>query len=278
MRPRLATRTATTVVRGVVALGIFIPIWWLMVASLSPGNTFVRDLNPLSWGALVPTRPSLVNYLKIWESGYGWALGNSLLVAAATIVVGIALSVLAGYAFAFLRFPLRSVLFAVMIVVSMMPFDVLAIPLAGELGRIGLSDTYVGLILPGVANGFAVFLMRQAFLDLPYELVEAARIDGLGEVRILWSVILPNSRGALLGAGMMLFIGQWHAYLWPLLIGTSQDKQLAQIFVANMRGMFNIDLGGILAGSVLLALIPLVLLMVFRNSFARSLSATGLKG
>jgi multiple sugar transport system permease protein/putative chitobiose transport system permease protein len=168
--------------------------------------------------------------------------------------------------------------FAFVIVVSMIPFDTIAIPLSSLFQTWHLSDSYPGLILPALANGFAIFVLRQFFLGIPRELIDAGEVDGLGRVATLWRIVLPLSRPALIGAGMMLFLSQWQAYLWPLLIGTSPERQLAPIALANLSTLFSVNLGQILAGSFVLSIIPMVLLLFFQKQYSASLSTTGLKG
>lgn len=169
-------------------------------------------------------------------------------------------------------------MFSFIVIVAMIPFDAIAIPLSSLFQGWNLSDSYAGLILPALANGFAIFVLRQFFLGIPSELMEAAEIDGLGTFGTLWRIVLPLSKPALIGAGMMLFLSQWQAYLWPLLIGTSPERQLAPIALANLSTMFTVDLGQIMAGSFVLSIIPMILLLFFQKQYTESLSTTGLKG
>jgi putative chitobiose transport system permease protein len=164
------------------------------------------------------------------------------------------------------------------VLTSMIPFDAIAIPLSKMFVDWHLADSYPGLVLPALANGFAVFVLRQFFMGVPRELGEAAELDGVGPVGTLLRIVLPLSRPALIGAGMMLFLSQWQAYLWPLLIGTSPERQLAPIALANLSTLFTVDMGQILAGSFVLSVIPMVLLLLFQREYTSSLSTSGLKG
>lgn len=267
-----------TVSAAITALVVFLPLWWVFVSSTRPGNTFVEYITPLSWQAIVPVGGDASNYLNLLEGSFLTGLVNSLLVAGLTIVFGLLISVLAGYALATIDFPGKKVIFSFIIIVSMIPFDAIAIPLSGLFQGWGLGDSYAGLVLPALANGFAVFVLRQFFLGVPKELLEAAEIDGLGPLGTLWRIVLPLSKPALIGASLMLFLSQWQAYLWPLLIGTSPERQLAPIVLANLATMFTVDLGQILAGSFVLSIIPMVLLLAFQKQYTVSLSSTGLKG
>ena len=262
----------------VTALAVFLPLWWVFASSLRPGNSFVRYTSPLSWRAFIPVGGDFTNYSGLLGGDFTRGLLNSFLVAGLTILFGLAIAVPAAWALASIEFPGRGVVFAFVIVVSMIPFDTIAIPLSSLFQTWHLSDSYPGLILPALANGFAIFVLRQFFLGIPRELIDAGEVDGLGRVATLWRIVLPLSRPALIGAGMMLFLSQWQAYLWPLLIGTSPERQLAPIALANLSTLFSVNLGQILAGSFVLSIIPMVLLLFFQKQYSASLSTTGLKG
>ncbi|WP_053204193.1 carbohydrate ABC transporter permease [Jiangella muralis] len=260
------------------ALAVFLPVWWVFVSSTRPGNSYVENMTPLSWLAFVPVGGDLTNYSGLLSGPFLTGLFNSFLVAGLTIALGLAIAVPAAYALATIDFPGRGVVFTFIVVVAMIPFDAIAIPLSSLFQDWHLSDSYAGLVLPALANGFAIFVLRQFFLGIPAELLEAAEVDGLGRIATLWRIVLPLSKPALIGAGMMLFLSQWQAYLWPLLIGTSPERQLAPIALANLSTLFTVDLGQIFAGSFVLTIIPMVLLLFFQKQYTESLSTTGLKG
>jgi putative chitobiose transport system permease protein len=276
-RPAWAT-VVLTAAAAISALAVFLPLWWVFASSLRPGNTFVEYVTPLSWLAFIPVGGDLTNYQGLLSGVFITGLLNSFLVAGLTIVFGLAIAVLAAYALATMDFPGRRAVFTGIVLVAMIPFDAIAIPLVSLFQDWGLNDSYAGLILPALANGFAIFVLRQFFMAIPGELMDAAEVDGLGRFGTLWRIVLPLSKPALIGAGMMLFLSQWQAYLWPLLIGTSPERQLAPIALANLSTQFTVDLGQILAGSFVLSIIPMILLLLFQRQYTESLSTTGLKG
>jgi putative chitobiose transport system permease protein len=276
-RPAWAT-VVLTAAAAISALAVFLPLWWVFASSLRPGNTFVEYVTPLSWLAFIPVGGDLTNYQGLLSGVFITGLLNSFLVAGLTIVFGLAIAVLAAYALATMDFPGRRAVFTGIVLVAMIPFDAIAIPLVSLFQDWGLNDSYAGLILPALANGFAIFVLRQFFMAIPSELMDAAEVDGLGRFGTLWRIVLPLSKPALIGAGMMLFLSQWQAYLWPLLIGTSPERQLAPIALANLSTQFTVDLGQILAGSFVLSIIPMILLLLFQRQYTESLSTTGLKG
>jgi putative chitobiose transport system permease protein len=278
MKLRWPARTLLLLASAFCALAVFLPLWWVFASSLRPGNTFVDFLAPLSWRAFIPIGGDLSNYQVLLSGSFLTGLGNSFLVAGLTVVLGLAVAVPGAYALARYEFPGRGVLFGFIIVASMIPFDAIAIPLSALFADWGLNDSYAGLILPALANGFAVFVLRQFFLGIPGELLDAAEVDGLGRVGALWRIVLPLSWPALIGAGMMLFLGQWQTYLWPLLIGTSPAHQLAPIALASLHTQWTSNLGAILAGSFVLSIIPMILLLLFQKQYTQSMSTSGLKG
>lgn len=276
-RSRGATATLS-IAGGLIAISVFLPLWWVFVSSTRPGNGYVENMTPLSWLAFVPWGGDLTNYSALLSGPFVLGLVNSFVVAGATILFGLLIAVPAAYALATLQFRGRGLVFSFIVIVAMIPFDAIAIPLSSLFQSWNLSDSYAGLVLPALANGFAIFVLRQFFLGIPTELMDAAEVDGLGTLGTLWRIVLPLSKPALIGAGMMLFLSQWQAYLWPLLIGTSPERQLAPIALANLSTMFTVDLGQIMAGAFVLSIIPMILLLFFQKQYTESLSTTGLKG
>lgn len=278
MKRRRGSTVLLTVAAALAAVSVFLPLWWVFASSMRPGNSYVENMTPLSWLAFIPIGGDFSNYEALGSGAFLLGLFNSFLVAGLTILLGLAIAIPAGYALATIEFRGRGLIFSFIIVVAMIPFDAIAIPLSSLFQGWGLSDSYAGLVLPALANGFAIFVLRQFFMGVPSELIDAAEVDGLGRFGTLWRIVLPLSKPALIGAGMMLFLSQWQAYLWPLLIGTSPERQLAPIVLANLSTAFTVDLGQILAGSFVLSLIPMVLLLFFQKQYTESLSTTGLKG
>jgi multiple sugar transport system permease protein len=191
--------------------------------------------------------------------------------------------VLAGYAMAVLHFRGRGVLFASMLLVLLVPFQLLIIPLYVMIVRsYGLADSYLGMILPFAINSTAVFIFRQFFLQLPEDLFSAARIDGAGELRILWSIALPLVRPALLTAVLLTFIGPWNEFLWPFLITKDNSMQPLAVslanYLSNVAGRASNPYGAILAGACVLAAPAVALFVAFQRHFTSSDIGSGVKG
>jgi ABC-type glycerol-3-phosphate transport system permease component len=220
----------------------------------------------------------LANFGRLLGGSFGRAIINSAGVTAATVIIGLAICATAAFALAVLEFPGRSVVFGLMVVSFLIPFDAIAIPLTTIFRNAGLQNSYIGLILPGIGNGFAVFLLRGFFQGIPIELAEAARVDGLGWWGLFLRIYLPLSKPALIGAGLILFVFQWQSYLWPLLIAPDPQYRVAPVAIAQLAGEHGVDFGGIFAGAVVTAGIPLVILLFFQRYFTESLASSGLKG
>ena len=262
---------------SVLSLASLTPLLWALVSSIRPGRDIFAALHPLSWHTILPTHVTLSNYVTLVSGPFGRALLNTVIVTVASVAVGLIISSLAAFALAVIDFPGRGALFAVMVVSFLIPFEAIAIPLSTTFRTWGLQNTYLGLILPGIGNGLAIFLLRQFFLGIPLSLSEAARVDGLGWFGIYRHIYLPLSRGALTGAGIILFNFQWQAFLWPLLIAPARDMRVASVAIADFAQEAGVDFGQMFAGAVLAAAVPLVVLIFFEKQFTGALASSGVK-
>jgi ABC-type glycerol-3-phosphate transport system permease component len=278
VRARGRTRVGSAALGALIALLFLLPFWWMVASALRTQSETFRTLSPVSVWTMLPRGATLDNFTRLFEGDFGRAILNSIVVAGASVAIGLVICATAAFALAVLQFPGRSAVFAIMVVSFLIPFDAIAIPLSSIFRDAGLADTYAGLILPGLANGFAVFLLRGFFMAVPAELAEAARVDGLGWWGIFLRIYLPLSKPALIGAGLILFVFQWQSYLWPLLIAPDPSMKVAPVAIAQFAGQYGVDFGRIFAGSVLTALVPLLVLLFFQRYFTHSVSASGVKG
>lgn len=279
MRPALRRlgRGALTATAILVSLLFLVPILWLIVSSLRTADDTFAASSPLSWQILWPQSPTTVNLRSAIDNGFVTALVNSTIVVVATIVGGLAVSAAAAFALAVIPFWGRAAVFSVVVLSFLVPFEAIAIPLSRTFNDWGLSNSLPALILPGLGNGLAVFTLRQAFLGVPPSLSEAAHLDGAGWFRIFWSIYLPLSRPAMIGAGLILFLFQWQAYLWPVLITSTDSLDLAPVAIAKSFTAFSSDYGRVFAETAVLALIPAVVLLVLQRYFVSSVASTGSK-
>ncbi|WP_190816785.1 carbohydrate ABC transporter permease [Saccharopolyspora pogona] len=253
------------------------PLLWALISSLRPGDEIFAHLSPLTWRTFVPESMSLDNYLAVLSGPFALALVNSVIVAFFSVTIGLFVAAMAGFALATLNFPGRGVVFALMVVSFLVPFEAIAIPLSASFRDWGLANTYAGLILPAVGNGLSIFLLRQFFLGIPLSLSEAARLDGLSWFGVFWRIYLPLSKAPLVGAGLILFVFQWQSFLWPLLIAPAPSVRVAPVAIADFAQEQGVDYGQMFAGAILAAAIPLILLLLFQRQFTNSLASSGSK-
>jgi len=276
----------------VCAAALLFPLYVTVVDSLHPIGEFLQDPPPSLWpsdpqwknyfsggGAVADTsRPChLFNVDAVVVAPFTCFLGNSL-VMAATITLGqLVTSGLAAYAFAFLRFPGRNLLFTLFLATMMVPLEVAIIPNFQTVQWLGWTDTYPGLVAPFLATGFGTFLLRQYFLTIPGELRDAAEMDGYGHLRFLLFVVVPLARGALATLAVFAFLQAWNQYLWPLLVTNDPDLRTVQIGVASeAQNLRNINVA--FAGTVISFLPMLLLVVAFQRYLVRGLLGGAVKG
>ena len=258
-----------------VAVLFFLPIWWMVVSAIRPNEEIFRHLSPVSWRTIIPTQLTLESIRELFAGDFRRSILNSVYVTAVTVVVGLALSAGAAFMLAVARFPFRNAVFVIMVVSFLIPFDAIAVPLYGIFVGLKLQNSYTGLVLPGIGNGLAVFLLRQFFLGIPKELREAAMIDGMGYFGILWRIYVPLSVPALVSAALLLFVFQWQAYLWPLLIAPDSQYKVAAVHIAQFSGAWDTSWALIFAGAVFISIVPMVVLTVLQQFYSASVASTG---
>jgi multiple sugar transport system permease protein len=271
-----------TAVRYVVlflgALAFLFPFYYMLIGSLqSSPDTSIKGAFPTS-GLTLDNYKDINSRVDLLGS-----LVNSGIFTGGVLLGTVVFGVLAGYALARLRFRGRGTLFVLVLLVQVIPFQLLLIPLYVLIVRgYGLADSYLGMILPFAINTTAVFIFRQFFLQLPDDLFAAARLDGAGELRILWSVALPLVRPALLTAVLLTFIGPWNEFLWPFLVTKQADMQPLAVslanYISNVASRAANPFGAILAGACVLAAPAVALFIAFQRHFVSTDLGSGVKG
>jgi sn-glycerol 3-phosphate transport system permease protein len=274
-KPRRGLRTVGSyVLLTVGAIIILFPIYVTIVNSLLPADQLVHQPPPL-----FPTNPQWHDYSAAWNGGQMSKYMATSAIMTAIIVVGqLVTSVLAAYAFAFLTFPLKRTLFVVCLATLMIPLEVTFITNLDTITSLHWFNTYAGLSIPFLATGFGIFLLRQAFLQIPRDLQEAAQLDGYGHMQFMLRVAVPLARPALAALAVFSFLGAWNQYLWPLVsTGGTTPLNTVQIGLKQLLGTQASTIPVALAGAVI-AFVPLViLLLVFQKQLVRSLTAGAVK-
>jgi ABC-type glycerol-3-phosphate transport system permease component len=270
-------RIVQIVGNAVLLLGVFLtvmPFVYMVFASFKPGNELysipVRILpESLYWG----------NYRILFEetSFVRW-FGNSVFVSLTRTFLAIALSLMAGYAFAKFEFPFKRTLFLLVIATLTLPLYVILVPLFGLMTDWGWTDTYWALILPFTAQAIGIFLARQQLLGIPNELLEAARIDGAGEWAIFTRIVLPLAQPIVAVMGILFFTASWNDYLWPLIMITSDEKFTVSVGLPTLIGPYSQEYGAVMAGSFMGTLPIVLIFLLFQRRFIEGIMAGAIKG
>jgi len=256
----------------VISFVVLFPIYTTVIAALKPGDKVLE--NPL-----LPDAFTLDVLRDAWSLGHlGRYLANSAVVCIVVTVAQVVTSLLSAYAFAFLRFPGRNALFLAFLATLLVPLEATLVVNFDTIDSLGWLNTYQGLAFPFLATAFGTFLLRQAFLTLPPDLRDAARIDGVGHIGFLRHVAVPLVRPTLGALALFSFLGTWNQYLWPNLIITEQDKNTVQSGL-RLLSKSNLDQPNLVMAGTLVAAIPVVIvLLVFQRQLVRGLTAGAVKG
>ncbi len=270
-RPRA---TLLHVLLGVGAAATLFPLAWMVSASLMPTGQ-ATSYPP----RLLPSHLTFEHYATLFTRlSLGRYLLNSTVIAVSATLVSLVTNSMAGYALAKLQFRGRERLFRLLVAGLVIPSQVTMLPLFLLLRAMGLVNTYVGAIVPAMATIFGIFLIRQYALSIPDDLLSAARLDGAGEWRLYWSIVLPALRPVLATLAIFTFLGTWNDFLWPLVVLSDDAKYTLPVALAGLVGEHVQDTELMMAGSVLTVLPVLVLFVFLQRYYIEGIMAGSLKG
>ena len=278
---KLLRKWPTLVWRGVAyvcltawAAFCLFPLYWLLVAAFSPPS-IVMATPP----RLFPNPISLVNFIRLsWLSSIFRWLANSVLVTVTVTCSNIILGTTAGYVLAKKRFPGANVLFWIIILTMMIPSQAIVVPMYLLMNKFGWLDNHLALIVPDLVIAFSVFLMKQYLSNFPTGIIEAAKLDGASELRILLQVVMPMAKPGMAVLGIYTFVAYWNAFFWPLLVLSSKEKLTIQVGLSTLRFQERIDYGLWNAGAVF-AMVPVfVVFFAFQRYFLRGITIGAIKG
>lgn len=260
---------------GAIALVMLFPLLWLVSTALKSPTENILQSPP----QLLPSQPTLDNFVSVWNSlPFGQYLYNSTLVSVLTVALNLLFCALAAYPLARLSFVGRDWIFVAIVSTIMIPFQIVMIPLYILTVQLGLTNSYLGMIFPSLASAFGIFLLRQAFMSVPKEIEEAARMDGSSELGLWWHIMLPAVRPALVTLAIFVFIGAWSDFLWPLIVIQDENLYTLPLGVAKLAGTFSLDWRLVAAGS-LIAIAPVLLLFLFLQRYiVPTETGSGVKG
>jgi ABC-type glycerol-3-phosphate transport system permease component len=262
---------------AVLLVGVFLtimPFFYMVSASFKPGSELFSI--PVR---VLPDDLYLGNYeLLFGETSFLRWFGNSVFVALARTIIAIALSLMAGYAFAKFEFRFKRPLFFLVIATLTLPLYVILVPLFSMMATMGWMDTYWALILPFTAQAVGIFLARQQLLAIPNELLEAARIDGESEWGIFTRIVVPLAQPVIAVMGILFFTASWNDYIWPLIVLTSDEKFTVSLGLPSLIGPYDQEYGAVMAGSFLGTLPIVLIFLIFQRRFIEGIMAGALKG
>ena len=273
MSPRLASAAVNVALIGVAAIVLFPLLWMLSVSFMQPGEASAFP------PPLLPAHATLANYHELFaRAGMGRYLANSLAIATALTLLSLAFNLSAGYAFAKLKFAGRERLFATLLGALLIPAQVAMIPLFLIMKWMHLVNSYGGVIVPGMAGVFGIYLVRQYAQSIPDELLEAARIDGAGEWRIFMRIVLPLLKPIVVTLAIFSFLASWNDFMWPLIVLSDQAWQTAPVALASLSREHVQDNELMMAGSVVTILPVLALFLVLQRHYMQGLLLGSVKG
>jgi len=264
---------------AIVSAFFIVPLAWILASSLRPAGSLYEYANPLTLRTFLPSHVTFENYRKIFvDLLFGRAIVNSLFVASMTVLLSVVVSSMAGFALAKFKFRGKELVFAIVLITFMVPFESIVVPLYVLVRALGLENTYAALILPGVGNGLAIFLFKQFFEEVPNELLEAARIDCASWFRIYVQILLPLCLPAIATVVVMVFMFQWNSLFWPLVATHSSKFEVVQVAIAANRMSEDTSWANLFSAAIAGSLPPVVIFFFLQKYFIKGISGTGIKG
>lgn len=266
------------IVTIIICIVFLFPIAWSLVCSIKPEADIMSY--PPKW---IPEVATLSNYTQVLEKYPYMSWGaNSLITAVCGTLLILMLSSLAAYAFGRFEFRGKKFLYGVIVAMLLIPIQAYMIPLFLLCSKLGLLNTYAGIILPSAANVTSIFILTSFFRGLPNELEEAARIDGCGEFRIFWQIMFPLSKPALSTVTILTFIGNWNSFLWPMICIRQDALKTLPVGIAQFMGSVNsnaqFQYGTALAGCCMAVVPTLIVFLALQRYFVEGIASSGIKG
>ena len=268
-----AYKAVAVVILILLVIFFLVPLYWIVTGSFKD----VIEINsrvPI-W---FPQNPTVDNYARLFENPAFLWLFNIVFISAMAMLLTCITAALAGYALGKKRFYGRAILFTIIICAMALPKQVIVIPLAQEMKLLHLSDTLWAVILPTVGWPFGVFLMKQFSETIPNEILEAARVDGAGELKTFFSVVFPMIKPGIGALAIFTFVNTWNDYFLQLVMLTSKEKWTLPLAIANLQGEMSSDFGLIMAGAALAAIPIIVVFIAFQKYFTQGIAMGAVKG
>lgn len=281
-------RVAGYLAMALTVLVIGLPVYWVFIAAFKE-NREIYSIPP-TW---FPQQLTLENFPQAWNAGrevetlvndrplspFGQYYLNSFITTGLGVAAEVVLAVLSAYALAFVRFPRKQLVFLLLLAALMVPVEITIVPNYLTVARLGWINSYAGIIIPGAAIAYGTFLLRQAFLALPYEVIEAARVDGAGHLRILRSVVIPIAQPSIVTMALLSLVAKWNDFLWPLIVTNTLEMRTLPIgiyWLRNSEGVQN--WGVVMAGSLFLIIPVMIVFLWVQRYIVEGIAAGAVKG
>ena len=269
--------SATFIINGILLMGVYamlIPFIFMVTSTFKPNSEIFAQ--PVK---ILPASLHLENYDYLFtEYPYFRWYTNTIFITLIRVAISVTLSAMAGYALAKYNFRFKKLIFMLVIISLLLPFQILVVPLFLEMVAFNWLNNYWGVIIPFAISPFYIFLMRQYMLSVPDELIDAGRIDGASEFGIFWRVVAPIQKPAFAVISILSFTFVWGDYFWPLVVLSSTQMFVLNIGIATMWGPYRVPYGAILAGSFLATLPVVAIFLLMQRQFISGLTAGALKG
>lgn len=276
---RKVIRFINVVLLVLLAFIAIFPLLWAVSASLRPDTEMFQYISPLQWHTFIPVDFTIGAYVTIFTKYAFWEpLLRSMVVSIVIVVIGCLLNSLAAFGFSCFDFKGKKLCFGIIMFSVMIPFESICVPLYQFATKLKWVDTYQGLIVPCIADGFTVFLFVQFFKNISKTFFEAARIDGASWLRVYSSIVVPISKPIFITAALVTFINQWSSFLWPLLVAYDKDMVLVQIALSQFKGEHKTLWSCMYAASIVTAIVPLTVFLPLQKYYVEGITAGGIKG
>jgi multiple sugar transport system permease protein len=261
--------TALLIIGGIL---VSLPFIWMISSSFKPESE-VLVIPP----SFIPENPTFENYINLFQSmNFGIYFRNTLIIVMLSFV-GLFLNAMAGYGFAKYDFKGKQKLFYLVLATMMIPGQVTMIPVYLLLNEMGLTNTMTGIVLPGLAAAFSIFLFRQFMSTIPTDLIEAARLDGAGEMYIFFKLIVPVAKPIFAVQGILTFIGAWNSFLWPLIIANDESLYTLSVGLSLLKGQYGNNFALQMAGATIMVVPIMIVFSIFQKYIVEGFTTSGIK-
>jgi multiple sugar transport system permease protein len=280
MKARTALYAIGIIFMALIAFITLLPILWMIFSSFRTHEEIFK-YTTLSWKLMIPVHWTLQNYKDIFtdpDKPFARYMGNTAYVSVLVTCFGLLVNAMAAFAFAKMKFPFKKIILAIFMSSLVIPYEVIMIPQYLLVRDLKWINTFGALIVPQIVWVFGIFMLVQFFADIPRDILDAAKIDGASWFKVFQKVALPSSIPALITLGIITFLNQWDAFLWPLIVINDDSKQMIQVVISSFQSLRGISWGKILAATSISSVPTLLIFIFLQRYYVQGITMTGVKG